>query len=59
MLVMLVDLGCYLLTGAVRYHLSEYGSRHNPTNAKELYNLRHSSLIVTIERVFGAIKNRF
>jgi len=58
MLVMLVDLGSCLLTG-LRYHLSEYGPKHNPTNAKELYNLRHSSLRVTIERAFGAPKNRF
>ena len=43
----------------VRYHLSEYGPRYNPTNAKELYNLRHNSLRVTIERAFGALKNRF
>ena len=43
----------------VRYHLSEYGTRHNPTNTKELYNLRHNSLRVMIERAFGALKNRF
>ena len=43
----------------VRYHLSKYGPRHNPTNAKELYNLRHNSLRVTIQRDFGALKNRF
>ena len=43
----------------VRYHLSEYGLRHNPTNAKELYNLRHNSLRVTIERAFGALKKIF
>ena len=55
---MFVDLGSCLLTG-LRYHLSEYGPKHNPTNAKELYNLRHSSLRVTIERAFGALKNRF
>ena len=44
---------------AMRYHLSEYGPRHNPTNAKELYNLRNNSLRVTIERAFGALKDRF
>jgi hypothetical protein len=43
---------------ATRYHLSEYGGR-NPQNPKELFNLRHSSLRVTIERAFGALKNRF
>ena len=46
------------LQGA-RYHLSEYGPRNRPTNARELFNLRHSSLRVTIERAFGALKNRF
>jgi len=44
---------------AVRYHLSEYGPRHNPINVKELYNPRHNPLRVTIERAFGALKNRF
>ena len=43
----------------VRYHLSEYDSRNLPTNARELFNLRHYSLRVTIERAFGALKNRF
>ena len=42
-----------------RYHLNEFPSRNYPKNAKELFNLRHSSLRVTIERVFGALKNRF
>jgi hypothetical protein len=41
------------------YHLKEYGSRNYPTNPKELFNLRHSSLRVTVERDFGALKNRF
>ena len=43
----------------MRYHLSEFGSRNYPTNARELFNLRHSSLRVTVERAFGALKNRF
>jgi hypothetical protein len=43
----------------VRYHLSEYGPRNRPTNARELYNLRHSSLRVTVERGIGALKGRF
>jgi hypothetical protein len=43
----------------VRYHLSEFGSRNHPTNAKKLFNLRHSSLRVTVERAFGALKGRF
>jgi hypothetical protein len=42
-----------------RYHLKEYRNRNYPTNPKELFNLRHSSLRVTIERAFGALKNRF
>jgi hypothetical protein len=44
---------------ATRYHLNEYGGRNYPTNAKELFNLRHSSLRVTVERAFGALKGRF
>lgn len=42
-----------------RYHLREYGGRNYPTNPRELFNLRHSSLRVTVERAFGALKNRF
>jgi hypothetical protein len=42
----------------VRYHLNEWGS--NPVqNEKELFNLRHSSLRVTVERAFGSLKRRF
>jgi hypothetical protein len=39
--------------------LKEYGGGNYPTNKKELFNLRHSSLRVTVERAFGALKNRF
>jgi hypothetical protein len=39
--------------------LLEYGPKNKPTNARELFNLRHSLLRVTIERAFGALKNRF
>jgi hypothetical protein len=42
----------------VRYHLSEFSSTNHPTNAKKLFNLRHSSLRVTV-RAFGALKGRF
>ncbi|KAK5826339.1 hypothetical protein PVK06_021257 [Gossypium arboreum] len=42
----------------VRYHLKEF-SDQGPENAKELFNLRHSSLRITIERVFGILKKRF
>ncbi|XP_075658889.1 uncharacterized protein LOC142628730 [Castanea sativa] len=43
---------------SVRYHLKEF-SDHPPENAKELFNLRHSSLRTTIERGFGVIKKCF
>ncbi|WVZ57782.1 hypothetical protein U9M48_008124, partial [Paspalum notatum var. saurae] len=43
---------------ATRYHLREFGTRR-PQTPKELFNLRHSSLRVTVERAFGALKNRF
>jgi hypothetical protein len=42
-----------------RYHLNAFSSRNRPQNAEELFNLRHSSLRVTIERAFAALKNRF
>uniref|UniRef100_A0A0A8XYM3 DDE Tnp4 domain-containing protein n=1 Tax=Arundo donax TaxID=35708 RepID=A0A0A8XYM3_ARUDO len=42
-----------------RYHLKEYSGRNYPTNPRELFNLRHSSLRVTVERAFGALKIRF
>ncbi|KAH1040398.1 hypothetical protein J1N35_042141 [Gossypium stocksii] len=42
----------------VRYHLKEF-SDQGPENAKELFNLRHSSLRITIERVFGILKKQF
>jgi hypothetical protein len=44
---------------ATRNHLKEYGGGNYPTNKKELFNLRHSSLRVTVERAFGALKNAF
>ncbi|KAK1669927.1 hypothetical protein QYE76_058086 [Lolium multiflorum] len=42
-----------------RYHLNEFSAKHRPQNVKELFNLRHSSLRVTIEREFAALKNKF
>ncbi|KAH1096938.1 hypothetical protein J1N35_013859 [Gossypium stocksii] len=42
----------------VRYHLKEF-SAQGPENAKEFFNLRHSSLRITIERVLGILKKRF
>ena len=61
----LVDVGYACSPGfmppyrGVQYHLSEFGSRTYPSNERELYDLRHSSLRVTIEHAFGALKNRF
>ncbi|KAL5730891.1 hypothetical protein ACHQM5_003675 [Ranunculus cassubicifolius] len=43
---------------ATRYHLKEYGTM-NPTNPKELFNLRHSSLRNSVERIIGILKKRF
>ena len=43
---------------SVQYHLKEF-SDHPPKNERELFNLCHSSLRITIERVFGALKKRF
>ena len=51
-------LGFIPLYPGVRYHLKEFGSR-TPANAKELFNLRHSSARTSIERAFGSLKNRF
>ncbi|KAK1664079.1 hypothetical protein QYE76_052238 [Lolium multiflorum] len=42
-----------------RYHLNEFSVKHRPQNARELFNLRHSSLRVTTERAFAALNNRF
>nr|XP_040254251.1 protein ALP1-like [Aegilops tauschii subsp. strangulata] len=43
----------------IRYHLNEFSGRNYPRTAQELFNLRHSSLRVTVEMAFGALKNRF
>lgn len=58
----LVDAGSAIRTGflppfrGTRYQ--EYSAR-SPQNARELFNRRHSSLRVTVERAFGALKDRF
>ena len=44
---------------ATRYHLKEYGGGNHPETYKELFNLRHSSLRLTVERAFAAYKNRW
>ncbi|XP_052886996.1 uncharacterized protein LOC128295457 [Gossypium arboreum] len=60
----LVDAGYGIRNGyitpyrGVRYHLKVF-SAQGPENKKELFNLRHSSLRITIERVFGILKKRF
>ena len=45
----------------VRYHLKEFqaGNAGGPRNAKELFNLKHSSLRNVVERSFGVVKKRF
>uniref|UniRef100_A0A8I6YAN4 DDE Tnp4 domain-containing protein n=1 Tax=Hordeum vulgare subsp. vulgare TaxID=112509 RepID=A0A8I6YAN4_HORVV len=42
-----------------RYHLNEFAGRNYPRTPHEIFNLRHSNLRVTVERAFGALKNRF
>jgi DDE superfamily endonuclease len=44
----------------VRYHLKEVRQASlKPENAKELFNLRHSSLRNVIERIFGVLKRQW
>lgn len=44
----------------VRYHLKEQRqANQKPENAKELFNLRHSSLRNVIERIFGVLKRQW
>jgi hypothetical protein len=60
----LIDAGYAVRSGflppfrGVRYHLREYGA-NRPQNQRELFNLRHSSLRVTVKRVFGWTTNHF
>ncbi|KAL6350569.1 hypothetical protein AAG906_019216 [Vitis piasezkii] len=55
----LANAGFQLKTGfltpyrSTRYHLKEY-SIHQPENAREVFNLRHSSLRNAIERAFAS-----
>ncbi|XP_061351779.1 uncharacterized protein LOC133296740 isoform X1 [Gastrolobium bilobum] len=42
------------------YHAQEYNGRgRQPRSREEIFNYRHSSLRMTIERCFGVLKNRF
>jgi hypothetical protein len=43
---------------SARYQLNEFSTRFYPKNTKELFNLRHSNLRVTIERAFAALKKQ-
>ncbi|KAL0556366.1 hypothetical protein IC582_004879 [Cucumis melo] len=43
-----------------RYHLQEWrGGGNAPTNAKEYFNMKHSSARNVIERAFGVLKGRW
>ena len=62
----LVDLG-YAIGSAflppyksTRYHAQEFqGANRQPTTPQELFNCRHLSLRMVIERYFGVLKARF
>ena len=44
----------------VRYHAQEFrDANRQPTTLQELFNYRHSSLRMVIERCFGVLKARF
>ena len=44
---------------ATRYHLNEFSSRNCPRDAKELFNLSHSSCRGTVPGTVGLSKRRF
>ncbi|KAK1650781.1 hypothetical protein QYE76_068586 [Lolium multiflorum] len=44
---------------STRYLLNELSARFYPKNGKELFNPKHSSLRITVERAFSALKNKF
>ncbi|PPD69871.1 hypothetical protein GOBAR_DD33248 [Gossypium barbadense] len=52
-----IRIRCITPYSGVRYHLKEFGAE-GLENAKELFNLHHSSLRITVERVFGILKKR-
>ncbi|KAJ9538382.1 hypothetical protein OSB04_031115 [Centaurea solstitialis] len=41
-----------------RYHLNDWRDGYQPTTAKELFNMRHSSARNVVERCFGILKAR-
>nr|XP_020177363.1 uncharacterized protein LOC109762888 [Aegilops tauschii subsp. strangulata] len=43
----------------IRHHLNDFPHRNYPGTPQELFNLKHSSLRVTVEREFGALKNSY
>ncbi|TYK19864.1 retrotransposon protein [Cucumis melo var. makuwa] len=46
--------------GGQRYHLQECrGAGNTPTNAKEYFNMKHSSAMNVIERAFGVLKGHW
>ncbi|KAA0038311.1 retrotransposon protein [Cucumis melo var. makuwa] len=46
--------------GGQRYHLQECrGAGNTPTNAKEYFNMKHSSAMNVIERTFGVLKGHW
>ena len=45
---------------STRYHAQEFrGGNRQPSTPQELFNYRHSSLLMVIERCFGMLKARF
>jgi len=51
---------CLMPYRGVRYHLREQAlASQRPSNSKDLFNHRHSSLRNAVERIFGVLKRRF
>lgn len=42
-----------------RYHLNEYRNGRQPRTKEEMYNLRHSQLRMSIEKIFGVLQKKF